>query len=590
MIEERQIQEIVDKTDMVGLVSEFVTLTKRGKNYFGLCPFHDDSNPSFSVSPEKKIAKCMTCGEGGNPINFLKKIKNISFEEACIQLAERVGVHIESTNTHKKVDVNQKYYEINQIAQQFYQHFLHNSNSGKEALAYLHKRGLSLETIKMFGIGLAPKETDTLYKVLKDKGYSDIDIEDLGLAKSNKIGYYDMFNNRIMFPIIDDNNHVLGFSGRIYYQSDSEPKYVNTAETVIYKKGEMLYNLNNAIPTIRKTGTVILCEGQMDVIACTNAGIKNVICSLGTALTVEQVKLISKYARNVIIAYDGDNAGIKATKKAFELLKGLKVSSVTLPNGMDPDEFIKANGADRLKDFILKNQKDALDFVYDNAFIGRDLSLNYDYEAVKNEVFDFLKTLKSTTLVEKYLNRLSIDLKISYEAIFNDYNLYSTKGSRSNVVETTPVDDKTSKNILSHEKMFLALIIYNKDYFDYYKHELPNIEEYLEHPLTIQIYMTVSYFYQCGEDDQAKLIRYCYQEIKNDIIHELMNMMAKIASLSNEVIWQMITDSITRFMTLKYKSERKGFQITSNNATEEVVALMEKKLAFVRKNVKNQRK
>ena len=590
MLDERQIQEIVDKTDIVGLVSEFVTLSKRGKNYFGLCPFHDDSNPSFSVSPEKKIAKCMTCGEGGNPINFLRKIRNISFEEACSQLAERVGIKIESTNHVKKVDVNQKYYEINETAQKFYQHFLYNSQSGKEALAYLNKRGLSLETLKMFGVGLAPKEYDTLYKMLKDKGYSDIDIEDVGLAKNSANGYYDMFNNRIMFPIIDDNNHVLGFSGRIYYASDTEPKYVNTAETVVYKKGETLYNLNNAIAGIRKTGTVILCEGQMDVIACTNAGIKNVICSLGTALTKEQVKLIGKYAKNVIIAYDGDNAGIKATRKAFDLLEGFKATSVTLPNGQDPDEYIKQNGADGFKNYVVNHQKDMVEFVYDNAFRNRDLSINYDYEAVKTDVFTFLRTLKSTTLVEKYLNRLSNDLKISYEAIFNDYNLYSTRGHQSYPVEMPEDDIKISKNILAHEKMFLAFIIYSKDYFDYYQHELENIEEYLDHPLTVQIYMVVSYFYQCGEMDQAKLIRYCYQEIKNDIINELLTLMMQITNLSNDKIWQMIGDSITRFMTLKYRNERKEFVVNSINATDDVIATMEEKLAFVRKNIKNQRK
>ncbi len=590
MLDERQIQEIVDKTDIVGLVSEFVTLSKRGKNYFGLCPFHDDSNPSFSVSPEKKIAKCITCGEGGNPINFLRKIRNISFEEACSQLAERVGIKIESTNHVKKVDVNQKYYEINETAQKFYQHFLYNSQSGKEALAYLNKRGLSLETLKMFGVGLAPKEYDTLYKMLKDKGYSDIDIEDVGLAKNSANGYYDMFNNRIMFPIIDDNNHVLGFSGRIYYASDTEPKYVNTAETVVYKKGETLYNLNNAIAGIRKTGTVILCEGQMDVIACTNAGIKNVICSLGTALTKEQVKLIGKYAKNVIIAYDGDNAGIKATRKAFDLLEGFKATSVTLPNGQDPDEYIKQNGADGFKNYVVNHQKDMVEFVYDNAFRNRDLSINYDYEAVKTDVFTFLRTLKSTTLVEKYLNRLSNDLKISYEAIFNDYNLYSTRGHQSYPVEMPEDDIKISKNILAHEKMFLAFIIYSKDYFDYYQHELENIEEYLDHPLTVQIYMVVSYFYQCGEMDQAKLIRYCYQEIKNDIINELLTLMMQITNLSNDKIWQMIGDSITRFMTLKYRNERKEFVVNSINATDDVIATMEEKLAFVRKNIKNQRK
>jgi DNA primase len=277
MISEEKINEIIDKTDMVGLVSEFVTLQKRGKNYFGLCPFHADQTPSFSVSPSKKIAKCMSCGEGGNPINFLRKIKNVSFEEACFLLADRVGVQLERTKTVKHVDENSKYYEINQVAQKFYEHFLHNSQSGKEALEYLNKRGLDLETIKMFGIGLAPKNYTTLTKVLSDKGYSLTDAHDIGLITRKENDYYDMFFNRIMFPIIDEAGHVLGFSGRVFDGDTSGGKYVNTQETVIYKKGEMLYNLNNAIPHIRKMGRVILCEGQMDVISLSNAGIKEVV-------------------------------------------------------------------------------------------------------------------------------------------------------------------------------------------------------------------------------------------------------------------------------------------------------------------------
>ena len=204
MISEEKIAEIIDRTDMVGLVSEYVTLQKRGKNYFGLCPFHDDQSPSFSVSPSKKIAKCMSCGEGGNPINFLRKIKNVSFEEACFLLAERVGVPLERTNTVKHIDENEKYYEINQVAQKFYTHFLYNSQTGKEALEYLNKRGLDLETIKMFGIGLAPKNHTTLTKLLTDKGYSLTDAADIGLVRMNQDGYYDTFYHRIMFPIIDD--------------------------------------------------------------------------------------------------------------------------------------------------------------------------------------------------------------------------------------------------------------------------------------------------------------------------------------------------------------------------------------------------
>lgn len=587
MISNEKITEIVEKTDIVGLVSEYVTLSKRGKNYFGLCPFHDDQTPSFSVSPEKKIAKCMSCGEGGNPINFLKKIKNISFEDACYLLAERNGIHLEKVKNIKTVDINQKYYEINQIAQQFYEHYLYNSQSGKEALLYLNKRGLSMETIKMFGIGLAPKDHDTLVHVLKDKGYSLTDATDVGLIKSNKEGYYDVFYNRIMFPIIDENNHVLAFSGRIFVDDPNQPKYVNTEETVIYKKGEMLYNLNNAIPHIRKQGRVILCEGQLDVIALSNANIKEAICSLGTALTQEQVKLIEKYTKNVIISYDGDNAGIKATAKAFNLLKGFNANSLTLPDGMDPDEYIKKYGVNQFKDFLNNNLKDAYAFSYDNAFRNRDLSVAYDYEEVKKSVFNFLMRTKSSSLVEKYLRKLSIDLKVSYDAIFNDYNIYSKGSSGVKVVETPSDEKNILNNIKSHERFFIDLVAYDKKYFDYFNKELENVSEYIDSQVIFRIYQAISYFYNSLTNDQSQIYRYCINECNDlckEYIYKMMERVIEISELDPSKIEKILSDCVNRFKEVRYKMMLKeDFKIEGIDVTEDTANKLEEKLKLRRK-------
>ena len=582
MISEEKIAEIIDKTDMVSLVSEHVQLQKRGKNYFGLC----DQSPSFSVSPEKKIAKCMSCGEGGNPINFLKKIKNITFEEAAYILAERVGVHVERTKTTKIVDVNSKYYEINQIAQQFYQHYLHNSQTGKEALLYLNKRGLSLETIKMFGIGLAPKDHTTLVKVLTDKGYSLTDASDIGLVKNNKEGYYDAFYNRIMFPIVDDNNHILGFSGRIFYDDPAQPKYVNTEETVIYKKGEMLYNLNNALPHIRKQGRVILCEGQMDVIALSNNGIKEVVCSLGTALTKEQAKLLAKYTKNVIICYDGDNAGIKATGKAFNVLTGFNTTSVTLPNGMDPDEFLKKNSKDDFINFLKDNQRDVYSFVYHNAFRNRNLSVAYDYEEVKKSVFSFLSKTNSTALIEKYLHQLAIDLKVSYDAIYNDYNIYCRGGSIGKPVENFEEDKNIIKPIKAHEKMLLCFVMWDKKYFDFFERELPNFSDYIESPVVFDIYNVVAYYYNCLDCSKVNIFNYCYGETKNSLIQDVMNQVIELVNYPYEKVEKMLNDCIERFHTSKFIQKRNEFEVKSVDATEDIQKIMNEKLAFVRSNVK----
>lgn len=586
MISEEKINEIIDKTDMVGLVSEFVTLQKRGKNYFGLCPFHADQTPSFSVSPSKKIAKCMSCGEGGNPINFLRKIKNVSFEEACFLLADRVGVQLERTKTVKHVDENSKYYEINQVAQKFYEHFLHNSQSGKEALEYLNKRGLDLETIKMFGIGLAPKNYTTLTKVLSDKGYSLTDAHDIGLITRKENDYYDMFFNRIMFPIIDEAGHVLGFSGRVFDGDTSGGKYVNTQETVIYRKGEMLYNLNNAIPHIRKMGRVILCEGQMDVISLSNAGIKEVVCSLGTALTEQQASLIKKYSNNVLICYDGDSAGIKATGKAFNLLKGLTVNSITLPNGMDPDEYLKSRGKDSFLEFIESNQKDVYGYLYSNAFLNRNLNVAYDYEEVKKTVFNLLFKSGSSLLVEKYLHQLAIDLKVSYDAIYNDYNIYFKQGSGQKNVEVLEETPKISKEMKAHEKWFIYFIAYNKNFLDYFKNEIGEVSDYIENEVILRTYQAIVYFYNSLNNEQNEIYKYCYDMTKNNFIYEVMKGVNELISYDVDKREKMLNDCIERFKNVKYNMTLQEYVVETLEVTPETITTLDQKLKFARINNK----
>ena len=586
MISEEKINEIIDKTDMVGLVSEFVTLQKRGKNYFGLCPFHADQTPSFSVSPSKKIAKCMSCGEGGNPINFLRKIKNVSFEEACFLLADRVGVQLERTKTVKHVDENSKYYEINQVAQKFYEHFLHNSQSGKEALEYLNKRGLDLETIKMFGIGLAPKNYTTLTKVLSDKGYSLTDAHDIGLITRKENDYYDMFFNRIMFPIIDEAGHVLGFSGRVFDGDTSGGKYVNTQETVIYKKGEMLYNLNNAIPHIRKMGRVILCEGQMDVISLSNAGIKEVVCSLGTALTEQQAALIKKYSNNVLICYDGDSAGIKATGKAFNLLKGLTVNSITLPNGMDPDEYLKSRGKDSFLEFIDANQKDVNGYLYSNSFLNRNLNVAYDFEEVKKTVFNLLFKSGSSLLVEKYLHQLAIDLKVSYDAIYNDYNIYFKQGSGQKNVEVLEETPKISKEMKAHEKWFIYFIAYNKNFLDYFKNELGDVSDYIENAVVLRTYQAIVYFYNSLNNEHNEIYKYCYDMTKNNFIYEVMKGVNELISYDIDKREKMLNDCIDRFKNVKYNMILQEYVVETLEVTPETIMTLDQKLKFARINNK----
>ena len=442
----------------------------------------------------------------------------------------------------------------------------------------------------MFGIGLAPKEKDTLYRVLKDKGFKDIDLTDSGLISSDKKAYHDMFNHRIMFPIIDDLGRVVAFSARIFYQAEKDtPKYINSLESAIYKKGEMLYNLNNAVKDIRKKGRVILCEGQMDVIACTNAKINEVICSLGTALTEKQVRLIKKYAKSVVICYDGDAAGIKATKKAFALLRDLPTTSVTLPNGMDPDEYIKMNGPKALADYINNNQKDFYEFYYFNAFYGKDIKNAVDYENIKIEVFNFLKNLRSKALIEKFLRRLSTDLNVSFDAIFNDYNIYSIGTPVKKDVEINLNDKNNYVKIKAHEKMFLAFIMFDKKYYDFYLRELGNPVNYLEAKLSMRIYFAVSQFYDSKEEDSNLLFRYVMQEVEDEYVKEIFKTFTEIINYSDEQIEHILTDSVKRFNEVKFRFLRDSYQVNKNDASDETIKVLQDKLDFVRNNIKNRK-
>lgn len=575
MIPEEKIKEIVDKTDIVDLVGEYVSLKKRGKNYFGLCPFHDDENPSFSVSPEKKICKCMSCGEGGNPINFLRKIKNITFEQACKELALKNGVSLENVDFSEEDNSLKQYYEINQLATNFYENYLFNTKSGLVALDYLHKRGLNDETIKKFHIGLAPKEDNLLYQYLKKNEIADIALEEVGLIDNKK----DLFKDRVMFPIIDDKNRVLAFSGRIYYPSETEPKYINTKETVIYKKGECLYNLNNAVKEIRKKKFFILCEGQMDVIAMANAGFNNTICSLGTALTPEQVLLLKKYANQALIMYDGDMAGIKATKKAFKLLYDFKAYSVTLPDGMDPDEYLKKYNKADLENYIRDHSLDIYEFNFNNAFIGRNLDNVYDFEEIKKEIFSFLKGVNQNSLIEKYLIKLASKLKVSNDSLFDEFKLFNKNKTNKELF----VVAKDNKAIAKHEIDFLALCVLNKDYYEVFNHFFDDGLDYIRSNIVYEIYQTIIYYYNMEEENSDRLIRYLKQEFSDsNELNLVFERLLELNNLEEETIDNMIKDIKIRFEDKSYQKKQRSIRIFSGEVNDENLAKLNQKLALAK--------
>ena len=340
------ISDLLSKTDIEDIVSEYVSLNNKSGRMWGLCPFHHEKTPSFSVSKDKQIFYCFGCHESGNAISFLMKIDRLTFPEAVERLAERAQIPLpeqaNDANYEKNKQRRQKIYEINKKAGLYYYKSLY-STEGQTALAYLNKRGLDDKTIKKFGLGYAKTEWDDLLKYLLSQGYSKKQINEAGLCIIKNENAYDNFRNRIIFPIFNVFGDVIGFGGRV--MDDSMPKYLNTSDTFAFNKRRNVYALN-FIRAIKKIQSVVLVEGYMDVISLYAKGIFNAVATLGTALTREQAQLIKRYVPMVYIAYDGDSAGQNAALKAIDILEvvGLKVKIIVFTEGLDPDEYIKKNG------------------------------------------------------------------------------------------------------------------------------------------------------------------------------------------------------------------------------------------------------
>ena len=346
------IEEVRMKNDIVDVISQYVKLTRRGSSYFGLCPFHNEKTPSFSVTPSKQMYYCFGCGAGGNVYNFIMEYENYSFGEALSHLADRAGVELPkieySREAREKAEQRANLLEINKLAAQYFYYQLRREG-GKTAYGYLTGRGLSEETIRKFGLGYSDKYSDDLYKYLKGKGYSDELLRESGLFNvDERRGMYVKFWNRVIFPIMDVNNRVIGFGGRV--MGDGKPKYLNSPETKIFDKSRNLYGLNVARTT--RKNYLILCEGYMDVIAMHQAGFTNAVASLGTALTSGHASLVKRYTKEVLLLYDSDGAGIRAALRAIPILREAGVTSrvVSLKPWKDPDEFIKNEGAEAFEE------------------------------------------------------------------------------------------------------------------------------------------------------------------------------------------------------------------------------------------------
>ncbi len=474
------ISEICSSNDIVDYISKYVVLKKSGKDYSGLCPFHHEKTPSFHVSADKQLFHCFGCGASGNLIQFIMRTENVDFVDALKIMADKAGINLPeddysfNNELHEK---KKKMYEMNKIAARFfYERF--KTPEGKAALKYLQDRKISPKTITAYGLGYAPASYDALLNHLRDAGFSDDFIVEGFLASKNNGRVYDKFRDRLMIPIIDTRGNVIGFGGRIMTEIKKEgykiPKYLNSSKTIVFDKGKNLFSLNLAKNSDKKQ--MILVEGYMDVITVYQAGITNVVASLGTSLTENQAKLLGRYASEILLCYDSDGAGVTATKSAIDILNaaGLKGKVIKMKGAKDPDEYIKNNGVEAFENCIKK----AVPFT---EYQINMLKPEYDLTETEGKVgfvsaaADVLAGLSDAIEVDAYIRKISDETEISKDAIYSEYRKKAKKAfkeqtPKSKVVPAVRQDMgvKASKNNVrkNAEKRLLVLILQEKRIYE----------------------------------------------------------------------------------------------------------------------------
>lgn len=502
------IEEVVSRNDIVDVISGYIKLKKSGSSYVGLCPFHNEKSPSFSVSGTKQMYHCFGCGVGGNVITFVMEYENYTFPEAVKMLADRVGIALPvmeySGEDRRERDIKTKLLEINKIAATFYYHQL-KSPAGQSGLDYLKKRQLSDKTINTFGLGYAPQLTGDLYRMLKEKGYDDELLKESGLFTYEK-GIREKFWNRVIFPIMDINNKVIGFGGRV--MGDGKPKYLNSPETKLFDKSKNLYGLNVARSS--RKNNLIICEGYMDVISMHQAGFNQAVASLGTALTPGHARLMKRYTDNVLITYDSDEAGVKAALRAIPILKeaGLSTKVINMRPYKDPDEFIKALGTEAFQERIDKAENS---FMYEIGIIEKNYNRS-DPEsetAFEREVANKLVQFSEKLERDNYMKAVCRQFMIPEDGM---REMVIRIGSQGGIIprQTQPVRrmeparKKKEDGVRQAEKILLTWMIEDGDIYD-------KVSEYIQpddfiDPLFKDVASKVYEQYETGSVNPAAII------------------------------------------------------------------------------------
>ena len=510
-----EILSIQRKANIVDIIRDYVPLTQRGKNYFGICPFHDDHNPSMSVSPEKGVYKCFVCGNAGNVFNFVMEYEKVSFYEAVKIVADKIGVSIDISTSKKENTKKSPLYDIYNIAYKFYQNNL-NTVYGKDAKKYLLNRKIDEDVIKNFNIGLSLSDSE-LCNALKAKGFKDDDIVSSGVAVQNGNSIYDIYKNRIMFPLYDLEGNVVGFSGRIYNQK-SESKYINTKETEIFKKGELLYNYHIAKKEARKEKNIIVVEGFMDVIRLSTIGIVNVVATMGTAVTKYQLNLIQKLASNITLMFDGDKAGEKATNAFIELANGndSNIKVVRLEDNLDPDEYILTKGKDKMI-YNLSHAQSVYDYKLSSYKENIDFNDSKEVSNYINVMIKEFEKIDDDIVREIEIKKLSESTNVSYDLIKS-----KLKDSEKKVIITHKPKNIKINKYEKASKYILYRMINDNNMILYYFNNLSYLPNDTERKLASEIVLFYKKFNSFNLSDFI-----IYLEDKK----ELINLVVDISDL-----------------------------------------------------------
>lgn len=457
-------EEINSKLNIVDVVGQYLTLKRVGGRYVGLCPFHNEKTPSFNVTPDKNLFYCYGCHKGGTIFDFIMEIENMDFPQALKFLADKAGVELsgsykENSRERKQRDALKELYR--RVSGSF-QYILKNKSEAEEARQYLIKRGLTTETVEEFQIGWAPDDRNWLLTFLRSKGYSDAFLAESGLFSKKGLSY-PLFSGRVMFPVTNNTGEVIAFSGRTL--KDFGPKYINSPETVLFLKKNNLYGLSSSIKKIRESGYFVLCEGQMDVIAYHQAGIKNAVAPLGTAFTTEQVKVLKRYADKAVISFDGDGAGQKAARKAVMLFEKNEITSkvVILPEKEDPSDIL-VNKGDKALHKVLKSTINSFDYILENAINLSDITTPEGKEGILRSLNDYLGSLTSEVRRNSCMNEIAERLGVKFNSVERDF----MRGGHNPAREQEPVEQKNQKHDdISAELFLMIAVVVNRSSFEF---------------------------------------------------------------------------------------------------------------------------